>query len=161
MNDIINTLNLYFGQKAPQIPKAGKEIIVKIAPYAAIVGAIITIPAVLALIGLGTYFSRFSYGYGYGGFQISAILSAIIIILEIIAIPGLFKRNATGWNFSFYAILVGAVQQLLTMQIAGLIISLVIGLYILFQVRPYYFGGATITENKSPDTPPAGPAASN
>jgi hypothetical protein len=71
MNQLIKWLDLYFGQKAPQLPGKAKEFLVKIAPWLAIIGVVLAIPAILAVFG----FSRFafsmmgSYGYmGYNGF---------------------------------------------------------------------------------------------
>ena len=74
------------------------------------------------------------------------------LVLYAIAVPGLFHRQAKGWNYSFYAVLVNGVGQLLVFNIIGLIVSLAISFYILFQVKPYYFGGATIST--PPVTPP-------
>ena len=48
------TLEEYLVKKAPvAIPKEWKEIIVKFAPYLAILGVVMGIPGVLALLGAG------------------------------------------------------------------------------------------------------------
>ena len=149
MKEFIETLELYFGKKAPQLPTNVKEIIVKFAPYLAILGVVAAIPAVLNLVGFGGTFGAMMpysrYTMGYGGFGIAAIFSIVGLVLNALAISGLFKRTASGWNYSFYSVLVGAVQNILMMNIIGLIISFAIGCYILFQIRAYYFGGATMT----------------
>ncbi len=143
MNQLIKWLDLYFGQKAPQLPGKAKEFLVKIAPWLAIIGVVLAIPAILAVFG----FSRFafsmmgSYGYmGYNGFGAAWIFLLAGAILNALAIPGLRKRSMAGWNFVFYGVLVSGLQNLLMMNIVGMIISLAIGFYILFQVRPLYTG---------------------
>ena len=147
MNQLIDTLDLYFGKKAPQMPAGIKEFIVKVSPWLSVVGVILTVPAVLAILGLGAYFSSFArygmVGYGYSGFGIWSVFTIIMTVLYIMAIPGLFKRSPSGWNFMFYAALVGGLQNLISFNLVGLVVGLLIGFYILFQLKPYYFGGAT------------------
>ncbi|KKU12762.1 MAG: Chromate transporter, partial [Parcubacteria group bacterium GW2011_GWC2_45_7] len=54
-----------------------------------------------------------------------------------LAIPGLFKRQEKAWKLLYYATLLGGLQNIVTMQIGGLIGTLV-SLYLLFQVKGYY-----------------------
>lgn len=165
MNDIISKLNLYFGQKAPQLPKEWKEILVKIAPYLSIVGVVLMIPGIMALLGARAMFSGFtrygSYypaGPSFGDFGIVIVFTIILAILYIMAIPGLFKKSSSGWNMLFYATLVSGLQSLIMMNLGSLVIGLLIGFYILFQIKPYYFGLATISETPA-STNPVAPVA--
>ncbi len=148
MNSFVNTLDLYFGRKAPQLPVGLKSFLVKIAPYLTILSLLFAIPAVLALFGLSFAFGT-AAGYA-AGFSILGVLSIVVIILNAMALPGLFRRTPQGWNFVFYSVLVQAIQSLLMMNIVGLVIGLLIGFYILFQVRSYYFGGSSLPH---PDAP--------
>jgi len=140
------TLNEYLGQKAPQLPKAWKEIIVKFAPYLAVIGVILSIPAILALFGLGTMLAPLGMmgavaaGRPFlgAGYIISIVFLVIVLILEAMAIPGLFNRTKPGWTYLYYATLVGAIQNIITFNIGGLLIGTLLGLYILFQVKEYY-----------------------
>lgn len=157
MDQLISTLELYFGKKAPQLPANIKEIIVKIAPYLAIIGAIVLLPALLLVLGLGSMFGAMPYGaYGgayapaYTGFGIWTLFTLIILVLHVIAIPGLFKRTSAGWNFMFYATLVSGLQNLLTFNLVGLVLGLIISFYFLFQVRPLYFGGMSSVATPPP-----------
>lgn len=156
MNQLIETLELYFGKKAPQLPPKAREVLVKIAPYITILGILLLIPAILVLLGLGTMLPTMapyaSYGYAYNNVMIIAIFSIVLAVLYIIALPGLFHPSPKGWNFMFYATLVSALQNILMMNLLGLVIGLVISFYILFQIRPHYFGMA------SPVTPPVPPS---
>ena len=159
MNQLIETLNLYFGKKAPQLPKGGREVIVKAAPYLVIVSVLLGLPAVLALLGMGAAMPYLVYGMNYGVWYVSLALGVVAMVLEIIALPGLFKPSPKGWNFSFYSMLVSAVSNLVTMNIIGMIIGLIIGFYILFQVKEYYFGGpiVVVPPSQTPPTPPVPP----
>ena len=146
MGSLEDNLDLYLGQKAPKIPDQWKEFIVKISPYLAIIGVIIGVPAVLALFGIsafvmpmGTLSGMMSGQPFLGvGYIISVIFLAGVIILEALSISPLFKRSKTGWNYMFYATLLGAVQNLVNFNLGGLVIGTLISLYILFQVKELY-----------------------
>lgn len=138
-------LNLYLVKKAPALPKNWKEFIVKISPWLVIVGAVL---AAWALIGLFTAMSNLNAAAPYAAamsqitigpqFYISIALSIAVIVLELLALPGLFARTKKGWNLVFYASLVSAVSSLISMNIGSLIIGTLLSLYILFQIREYY-----------------------
>ena len=139
-------LDVYLGQKAPKLPTEWKELLVKIAPYLAIIGVVIGIPGVLALFGfsafvvpMGTLGGMMSGQPFLGvGYIISVIFLAGMVILEALSISPLFKRSKTGWNYMFYATLLGAIQNLVSFNVGGLIIGTLLSLYILFQVRELY-----------------------
>lgn len=139
------TLDEYFGKKAPALPKNIKEIIVKFAPYLAILGVIISLPGILIALGLGGFATTMMVPYGgyrmmgYGqGWGVSLLLLVPVIILEIMAIPGLFKRKMMAWRYLFWAQLVTLVGSIVSFNIVGALIGAVIGFYLLFQVRSYY-----------------------
>lgn len=138
------TLDEYFGKKAPALPQNAKEIIVKIAPYLAIVSVILTLPAILLLLGLGSLATVLS---PFGGVSsvtsvptmwFSIILLIPVVILEIMAIPGLFAKTAKAWRFMYLAQLITVVSSLVQFNIIGAILSALIGFYILFQVKSFY-----------------------
>lgn len=145
MNQLENWLAVYFGEKAPQLPPKAKEVIVKIAPWLVLVGVLLSLPAIFSLLGWGAALgSWMMWGGVMGGtYYLWLILTIAVIVLEIIALPGLFHRTRKGWLFAFYAVLVSAIQNLVMMSIGGLVIGLLIGLYLLFQVRSYYHSAST------------------
>jgi hypothetical protein len=139
-----NTLNEYFGKKAPALPVNIKELLVKFAPWLSVIGVVISIPALLALVGLGGIVaitaplggvSGIQAGFGY---TISMIFLVATVVLEALAIPGLFAKSKAGWKMMFYSVLVSAVGSILSMNIVSAIIGFAIGCYFLFQVREYY-----------------------
>jgi hypothetical protein len=132
------TLEGVFVKKLPALPANVKEIIVKFSPWIALVGLVMTLPTLLAALGLTGMMSGY-LGYGYRfGYSISWWISIASMVLMAIALPGLFKRKMSAWKLMFYSSLVMAVYNLITMNLGSLIIGTGISLYILFQVKSYY-----------------------
>ena len=135
-------LDEYLVKRAPEIPTKWKETIVAVSPWATLIIMIIALPALLALLGIGAAISPYAMmheGTGFGvGLIISLILLTISLVLEAMAIPGLFKRSAKAWNLLYYATLVSFISGVFNGNIIGNLVGTLIGLYILFQVRSYY-----------------------
>ncbi len=138
-------LDEYMVAKAPfQIPMAGKEMLVKIAPYIIIIFSILALPAILALFGISAFLAApmalvAGGGMGWGFFGIVSLITSVIsLILDVMAIPGLFKCTRASWRLLFYATLVSLVGGILSMNPIGAIIGAIIGWYILFQVKELY-----------------------
>ncbi|MDE3155392.1 MAG: chromate transporter [Acidobacteriota bacterium] len=137
--DLIGFLDYYLVQKAPfQIPDAGREWIVQWGPWIAVVLMILSLPPLLVVLGIGTALIPFG-GIGYAaGFTYLTVVLIVQVLLMLAALPGLFARKMAGWRLLFYAQLVSFVFSLLSGSIVGAILGTLIGLYILFQIRPLY-----------------------
>lgn len=137
--DLIGFLDFYLVKKAPfQIPGEIREFLVKFGPWIALVLLILALPALLVMLGIGTAMMPFG-GVGYAaGFTYLSVMLLAQLVLQALALPGLFARKMSGWKLIFYAQLVGIVFSLLSGSILGALIGGLIGLYILFQVRPLY-----------------------
>ena len=140
-----DTLDLYFGQKAPPMPPNVKELLVKCAPWVTLVILVITLPAVLIALGLGALAAPLAfligpgYGVSYGvTYTVAMLILGISVVLEALSIPGLFRRTRQGWRFAYYATLVSVVGSLIGLNIVSAMVSALVGFYILFQIRPYY-----------------------
>jgi riboflavin transporter FmnP len=70
--------------------------------------------------------------------MISLAVMAVTVVLEVMAIPGLFKRTKASWNLLFYASLVQVVGSVLAFNLIGAVIGAVISWYILFQMKDVY-----------------------
>ena len=143
MNQLNKTLELYLVKKAPALPKNAKEMLVKFSPWITILMIVLSLPAVLALLGLGTMmysppYSAYGMMRGGGGFSLAILFLIAAIALQVLAVPGLMKRQMAGWNFLYYGVLVNAIYSLLNGQVVSLIIGTLVGLYFLFQVKSYY-----------------------
>lgn len=144
MEKLKGTLNEYFGKKAPALPQPAKEIIVKIAPYLAILSAILILPSLLLLLGLGGLTTILA---PLGGVRsvamiptmwISILVLIPVAVLNIMAVPGLFARKAIAWKYIFWGQLISVISSLVQLNIIGALISALISFYILFQVKSFY-----------------------
>ncbi len=159
MNSIIAQLDLYFGKKAPQLPAGVKEAIVKYSPYLIIISLIFLVAAILPLLSLLSGFAAFVAVGAVGGVAriwISLAVAVIAGIIQLMALPGLFKRTPKSWTLLFYAELVMLLGNILSLDVVGFIISAVVGFYILFQIRALYNGvvPAAPTLGANPPVPP-------
>lgn len=141
LKQLDDTLDLYLVQKAPSLPTNIKELIVKISPWLTLIFLVLSLPAVLAILGIGALFTPFSYLGGMNAglqYTVSMVVLAVTIVLEGLAIPGLFKRSISGWNFLFYSVLVSIISNIVSFNIGGLILGTLVPLYFLYQVKSYY-----------------------
>jgi hypothetical protein len=137
--DLVGFLDYYLVKKAPfQLPGELKEFFVKFGPWIALVLLLLSLPGLLLMLGIGTAFMPFGGAVYSVGFSFAAIVLLAQVVLLAIALPGLFKRRMSAWRLIFYSQLVGIVFQLLMGSFLGAIIGGLIGLYILFQIRPLY-----------------------
>jgi len=143
MNNLMTTLDIYLAKKAPTLPLNIKELLVKFAPWLTIIGVVLSIPAILAVFGLGALMTSIPYG-GYAlansGFTyiLAIIFLVITTVLRGLAIPGLLAKTKNGWMMLFYSVLVNIVYSILSSDILGGLLGAVISLYLLFQVREFY-----------------------
>ena len=137
--DLIGMLDYYLVRKAPfQLPDAAREAIVRFGPWIAVVILVITLPAILVLLGIGTALLPFG-GYAYAtAFTYAVIFLIIHFVLLIASLPGLFARRMSGWRLAFYAELFNILWSLSNLNIVGGLLFGLIGLYILFQIRGLY-----------------------
>jgi hypothetical protein len=141
LQQLEETLDLYLGKKAPPLPENIKETIVKISPWVTLVVLIISLPAILAVFGIGALLTPLSFMGGLNGgfsYMLSMLVSVVTLVLEGIAIPGLMKRTKQGWNLVYYSVLIGLVANIISMNVGGILIGTLVPLYFLFQVKSYY-----------------------
>lgn len=146
LGQLEDMLELYLVKKAPfQLPASAKELIVKVMPWATLIIMILALPVVLLALGLGAFagiltgvlgpFAAVSYAQGL---TFSVVVLLVSVVLELIAIPGLFAKSVKGWRFVYWATLVSLVSSLMSFQIVSGLVGALISLYILFQVKSYY-----------------------
>ena len=144
LDQLETTLDLYFNKKAPAMPQNIKELLVNLAPYLTVVSVLITLPGLLVLFGLGGFATMIAPMGGRESLSavptmwLSILFLVPVLILEIMAIPGLFAKKAVAWKYVFWAQLVSIVANLLQFNFFGAIIGAVISFYILFQIKSFY-----------------------
>ena len=136
-----STIKVYLVDKAPSLPENIKEIIVKFGPWITLILLVLALPAILFTLGVGTFLTPFSYLGGlHAGlsYSVGMIFSLVVLVIEAIAIPGLFKRKMSAWKLLFYGSLVSAVQNLISFNLGSLIIGTLVSWYFLFQIKNKY-----------------------
>ena len=135
-------LSDYLVKKAPVLPKGGKEFIVSIAPYLALIGAIVGIPALLAVFGLGAIATPFVWiaGSRTGIFWLFWAVGAAQIVLSAMAVKPLFARRGKGWRLMYYSQLLSLLSTLQYWSVGSLVMT-VISFYLLYQVKASYGKG--------------------
>lgn len=144
------TLENYLVKKAPfQIPAAGREFIVKATPWLDLILLILLLPAILAVFTLGSAVGVFAPAVGVNVGALYYVALVVLLaqaVVMAVALPGLFKRKKSAWKLLYWAALVsfvyGVVSWLSTpaafLGLVWNVITTVISLYILFQVRDHY-----------------------
>lgn len=141
LDSLTQLLESYLVGKAPALPENWKQGLVKFMPWIALVFFIISLPVVLAFFGVSAFLLPFSAAVAPGlGFTyaISLIFLAASLVLEALALPGLFKQSKQSWQLIYYSTLLNGIYNLLSFNIGGLVIGTLLSLYILFQIRSYY-----------------------
>lgn len=127
-----------FVDKNPyQIPKNIKELLVDYGPYLLAVFLFFQLEDVLKIHFLN--FSFFKLGLRMGLFyQLQKLFLIISLVIQAVALPGLFQKKLTSWRLFFYISLLWIIIDVLIFDIFGLIISSLFSWYILFQIKEYY-----------------------
>ncbi len=139
-----NWLDEVLVKKAPVLPDNFKEVLVKVAPWFIIIGLLLSIPVLIALLGFSSMIPGVTVTgmHGMAGFTSMVIIIPLAIlfttlVLQIMALPGLFNRQYRGWQLIFYANLIGLVATVLSFTLGGLLIDVIV-FYLLFQIREKY-----------------------
>lgn len=156
------TMDEYFVKKAPfQIPDNGRKAIVEWAPWISLVFGIIAILAAIGLWNTGhradvviDYVNTLSQTYGGEtvnnlGATYYLALGALIFqgALMVVAFPGLrAKSKSKGWSILLFGTVANFIYGLFVAftnygalsNLVGSVIGVVIGLYILAQIKSYY-----------------------
>lgn len=140
LNQLESTLEEYLVKKAPALPANIKDIIVQLAPWITLILAIMFLPLLTAALGLGAIFMPIGLlgGVSYGVSFLALIPAAVAFILQVMAIPGLFKRARSAWKLLFYATLISALTSIFQANLLSALVGTLIGLYILFQIKSRY-----------------------
>lgn len=146
LGQLDSLLEEYLVKKAPALPTNVKEFLVKFAPWMAVIGVVISVPAILALLGLSAFVVPLGFLGGAltgrpfmgVGYILSVAFLVVMVILEAMSISGLSKRSMGGWRLAYYSVLLSGVQNLVSFNLGGLVIGTLLGLYFLYQIKSHY-----------------------
>lgn len=127
--------------KFPAFPESLVDILVTLAPWLTVIGGVLGLLGLLALLGLSTAFigaiGLNSYGSTWA-YYVSIIGGAVVAVMYILAFTPLRTQKKRGWDFLYYAFLLNLLISLITFSIVSLILTFLIGGWVLFQIRPKY-----------------------
>lgn len=141
VDDLGVKMEPFFTKSLPSLPDSAKEAIVKVAPYLTLILMLLFLPFLLGALGLGAIFMPFSF---LGGFHmgVSYIIALFFgfgaALFQLLALPGLFKRENKAWKYMYYASLLSLINNLFSGGVGNLLFSALLSFYILFQVKAKY-----------------------
>lgn len=132
-------LSEYLVKKAPILPEGGKKFLVQAAPWFAVLGTILGLPAILAVFGLGAMVTPFAMvaGARTGTFWFFWAVVLAQVVMAGMSIKPLFAKAGHGWRLMLYSQLLGIVTSLQYFNAMSLLI-VVISLYLLYQIKASY-----------------------
>ena len=142
MNSLEAMLAPFF-EKFPHLPEKGREAVVNVSPWIALIFGILGIVSLLGVGGLGLGVSMFAYGFGMSMF-IHLAIALLSSVLLLMAYPGLKAKSKKGWNFAFYSEVVSVAGGVVGIAmwgaggIIGVVIGALIGFWLLFEIHSYY-----------------------
>jgi hypothetical protein len=140
LGSIEHQLEQLFAKVPFHIPENWRQTIAKISPWITLVLMILALPLILAALGLSLFVTPAAVATGTSlgvGYWIGWVFILASIILEAVALPGLFKRSIKGWRFVFWSYILMVISHIFTFSIGG-IVGDIIGLYILFEIKNQY-----------------------
>lgn len=164
-------------KNVPQLPENARKGLAAALPWLTLLGAIFALMGIGGLYNAAMLLNGVYNAFGYPvstGFVatlwIGIAILAAQVVLYLVAFPALRAYKKSGWDLLFWVALVsvlyGVVMNLFNgyFDLGQLIVSLLgaaIGLYFLFQVRPYFTrtGGVATpasgakVEPKAPESP--------
>lgn len=130
------------GSKAPvQIPGKVRFVMAKFGHWLVIALMVLVLPGQLIGIGMRAAMLPFASMSGSDSslrvaFSLATLL--FLIVIMIMALPGLQNRRVAGWQLLMLANFINLVYGLLTGGVIGPVLGALIGFYILFQLRRHY-----------------------
>lgn len=146
----------------PKLSENAKNLIVQYLPWLNLLAGVASLWAAYALwhwahlvSGLANYYNQLSAAYGGStiagdrmsiGLWLGLAIVALEGVLFLMAFPATKARAKRGWNLMFYAALVNLAYGIVLIftdygsvgNFIGYAIGTVIGLWILFQIKPKY-----------------------
>jgi hypothetical protein len=136
-------------KKAPHLPESVTEFLVKITPYLAIIGGVLTVLGALQTLSIPMGWSttsRFLQMFGVVNpvyWWIIGLISLASGALLIMAYQPLKDRKFAGWMYMFWLEVLSIIQMLVGVvmvgtSVVGAVLAILIGFYILYEVKPHY-----------------------
>jgi len=134
-----NSLQEYLVKKAPPLGDSWKILLVKLAPWFAVIATIFGLPAILAVFGLGAMMTPFAWvaGARTGMFWFFWFIGLFQIGLSAMSIKPLFAKESKGWTLMFYSQLLSVLTALGHFNVVNLLLT-ILSFYLLYQIKSSY-----------------------
>ncbi len=129
----------------PHLPKNIVDIFVKLAPWGAILGAVLGVLGGLSIFTLGLAGSALTLN---PLFMVGTLIEAVIMLVRAVLLFMAFKplqdQQMKGWIYIFWSMMLSVVSMVAFLidghiaSIVGTVIGVLIGLYVLFEMRSSY-----------------------
>jgi len=148
---LINQVGTYF-KDLPHLPKNMVDFLVKISPWLAGIGGVMSILSSISMLSALLNFSPFlrftqiNFGFGPSYLVMTLLYIASQLAMGFLllkAFKPLKERLELGWIYLYWVMLVGLATSLISLifsfqSLIGMVIWLVIDLYLMFEVRAEY-----------------------
>lgn len=124
----------------PDLPKGGRDVIVSIVPWLAIIFGVLGVIGSIVGLGLFTFLAPFALLSGVQAVNhgiVLILLGLVSSILMVVAFPGTKAHKEKGWKLLYYSEVVSLVSNIVTISLVGVLFTL-IGFYFLYQIRSSY-----------------------
>lgn len=138
-DELIATIETWF-KKAPELPANIREVLVRIAPWLALIFGALGVLAGLSLLGLSPV-AAISGVKTSSLLLISSVFALVSSVLLLLAFPKLRKGELRGWKLLFWSEVVSVVSSILSLTTVNILVTVLVTLiafYLLFQIKPYY-----------------------
>ena len=133
-------------KNAPHLPKKVTDVLVKIAPYLVLVSGLYLVTVGLrSIFGANDFYQTFNFWRGIPPvyFYLIGLLQILAGAISIVAYKLLKNREFAGWSALFGLTILELAMNVISViflrdGIFGLLLSLAVSLYILYEVKPEY-----------------------
>lgn len=139
IDSYIDTVGEYF-KKLPELPRGGREFIVTVTPWLALIFGVLGVIAGVVGLGLFTFLAPFAMlgaAKGVGSGFVVVLVGLVSSVLLLMAFPGVKNKRISGWKLLYYSEVIGLVANVVSLSVFG-VLSTLIGFYFLYQIRSYY-----------------------
>jgi len=139
LKQLDTVLSKYLVAKAPKLPKDITKLLVALAPWFAVLGAVFGLPAILAAFGLSLFVTPLAWiaGARTGIYWLFWLIGLIQVVLAALAIKPLFARALHGWQLLFYSQLLSLLPGLWHFSLGSLLVT-TLSFYLLYQIKASY-----------------------
>lgn len=133
--DLIKALEDFF-KKLPNLPASGREVLVSVVPWIALIFGILGVLAGLGAVGVSplALFGGLSSSFTVLVMGVATIVASVLMLM---AFPKLTKKAYKGWELLFWSEVVNTVAAVMALSV-GSILGVLVGFYLLFQIKSYY-----------------------